>query len=132
MTDYLRLGVAVEEIKTYRDLRVWRNAIELVKLVYRIARSLPAEEKYAPGDQLRRAAVSIPANIAEGQARQHRKVYLQHLAIAKGSLAEVDTLLVIAHELGYLSDAELQKVEAMIREVRMPLDGLLTRLQASA
>ena len=119
----------MSEIKNYRDLRVWKNSIDLVKETYQIARRLPLEEKYAFGDQIRRAAVSIPANIAEGQARQHRKVYLQHLSIAKGSLAELDTLLIVANELGYLSETDLAKLDEMLRDVRMPLDGLIQRLQ---
>jgi four helix bundle protein len=70
--------------------------MQLVPAVYRLVKHLPAEERYALSDQRRRAVVSIPANIAEGQARQHAPEFAQHLAIARGGLAEVDTLLLVA------------------------------------
>lgn len=81
---------------SHQDLIVWQRAMQLVPLVYAVARRLPVEERYALADQLHRAAVSIPANIAEGQARQHHREFIQALTIARGSLAEVDTLLMIA------------------------------------
>ncbi|MCC6262505.1 MAG: four helix bundle protein, partial [Bryobacterales bacterium] len=95
------------DVKSYRDLRVWQQGIQIVKEVYRLVKKLPKEETYALSDQLRRAAVSIPANIAEGQAKQHTRDYRRHLTIAKGSLAEVDTLFVIAGELGYIQQDEI-------------------------
>ena len=87
------------EKNNYRDLVVWQRAIDLVPEVYQLVKKLPKEETYALGDQLRRAVVSIPANAAEGQARQHHKEFLQHLSIAKGSLAELHTLLTVAQKL---------------------------------
>jgi four helix bundle protein len=83
-------------LKSYRDLEVWQKAMDLVEEVYRIAERFPSQEKYGLTGQLQRAAVSIPANIAEGYGRMHRKEYLQHLSIAKGSLAEVETHLALA------------------------------------
>jgi four helix bundle protein len=80
----------------YRELQVWQRAMELVPAVYGVARLFLAQERYALADQLRRAAISVPANIAEGQARQHRREFIQALTIARGSLAEVDTLLLIS------------------------------------
>jgi four helix bundle protein len=90
-------------LKSYRDLEVWQKAMDLVEEVYRIAGRFPSQEKYGLTGQLQRAAVSIPANIAEGYARMHRKEYLQHLSIARGSLAEVETHLAIAVRLGFAS-----------------------------
>ena len=113
----------------YRDLKVWRRSIALVRSVYTIVRSLPREESYGLSDQLRRAVVSIPANIAEGQARLHRKEFVQHLSIARGSLAEVDTLLVVAHQLEYIDRNTLDTVAEEIAEVRRMLHGLLNRLR---
>lgn len=85
---------------------------------------------YALASQIRRAAVSIPANIAEGQARQHTKEFLQYLSIAKGSLAELDTLLIVAEKLGYVDNQEVAAIHTSIGEVRMMLYGLMRRLQS--
>ena len=89
-------------IRNYRDLRVWRRAMELVELVYTATRSWPKEETYGLTGQIRRAAVSVPSNIAEGQGRASTKEFLQHLSIARGSLFEVETQVVVAERLGYL------------------------------
>lgn len=110
--------------RNYKDLRVWRLAIELVPAVYTVVNQLPREEKFALSDQLRRSVVSIAANIAEGQARHHPKEFLQHLAIAKGSLAELRTLLVIAGRLGHVSDQTLRHLEADMEGLSRPLHRL--------
>jgi four helix bundle protein len=112
----------------YRDLVVWQRAIHLVPEIYRLVQRLPKHETYALGDQMRRAAVSIPANIAEGQARQHPREFLQHLAIAKGSLAELDTLLIVAEKLGYLDAESLQRMQMDLGEIGRPLNGLMAKL----
>ena len=118
------------EKNNYRDLVVWqRGAIDLVPEVYQLVKKLPKEETYALGDQLRRAVVSIPANAAEGQARQHHKEFLQHLSIAKGSLAELHTLLTVAQKLGYVTPAQLEAMEQKLAEVARPLNGLMSRLR---
>ena len=96
-------------IKTYRQLEVWEVAMQLVEEVYRITRLLPDEERYGLTSQLRRAAVSIPTNIAEGYGRSHRGDYLHHLSFAKGSLMEIETLLAIAARLKLLSRQQLLK-----------------------
>lgn len=114
--------------RTYRDLVVWKRAIELVPQVYRLVGKFPRFETYAIADQIRRSVVSIPANIAEGQGRQHPKEFLQHLAIARGSLAELHTLLVVAGRLEYLSAEELDTIEAELAKVAKPLHGLIANL----
>jgi len=119
----------VGEKSNYRDLVVWQRAIDLVPEVYQLVKQLPKEETYALGDQLRRAGVSIPANVAEGQARQHHKEFLQHLSIAKGSLAELHTLLTVAQKLGYVTPAQLEAMEQKLAEVARPLNGLMSRLR---
>src|SRR5271157_730629 len=116
-------------VQTYRDLKVWADAIDLAPEVYRLLKKLPREENYALADQIRRAVVSIPANIAEGQARQHTREFVQYLSIAKGSLAELDTLLIIAVRLSYLKDEEIAPIQSRIAEIRMMLHGLSRRLQ---
>jgi four helix bundle protein len=117
-------------VQSYRDLKVWQRAIDLVTAIYPLLKSLPKEETYALASQIRRAAVSIPANIAEGQARQHTKEFLQHLSIANGSLAELDTLLIVAEKLGYVNSQDIGAIQANMREVRMMVYGLMSRLQS--
>ena len=90
-------------MKCYRDLVVWREGIDLVTNIYALSRTFPGEEKYALSDQMQRAAVSIPANIAEGHARSSRKEFLHFLSISLGSLAELETHLTIANKLKYLA-----------------------------
>jgi four helix bundle protein len=94
----------------FRDLRVWKNGMDLVEQIYRLTRDFPKEEVYGLSNQLRRAAVSVPSNIAEGQARTHVREYLQFLSTAKGSLAEVQTQLEIAARLEYITPAQLEQV----------------------
>jgi len=94
--------------KGFRDLRVWQCGMELVEEVYRLTRDFPKEELYGLTSQLRRAAVSIPSNIAEGQTRKHVKEFLQFLSTAQGSLAEVQTQIELAGRLKYLSAAQIE------------------------
>ncbi len=103
-------------IKSYRDLKVWQRGIDLVEHVYRCSSSFPEAEKFGLTAQLRRAAISIPSNIAEGWGRGTRNAYLNHLRIAKGSLAEVETQLIIAHRLDYLS---VETLQAMLAETEI-------------
>ncbi|MBU0533805.1 MAG: four helix bundle protein [Candidatus Omnitrophica bacterium] len=90
-------------MKSYKDLEVWKKGIELVKKVYLITKKFPKEEVYGLTNQMRRAAVSIPSNIAEGKMRQHTNEYVQFLYIALGSCGELDTQLIISEQLGYIS-----------------------------
>lgn len=114
--------------KGYRDLIAWQKAMALVPLVYRAAKKLPKEETYALSDQIRRAVISVPANIAEGQARQTPKEFVQFLYIARGSLAELETLLLAAQSLNYLDTPTLAELEPLIAEIRKILQGLIGRL----
>ncbi|HKO35452.1 MAG TPA: four helix bundle protein [Pyrinomonadaceae bacterium] len=91
----------MSEIKSYHDLLVWQKGIALVKRIYEITRTFPDSEKFGLVSQMRRAAVSIPSNIAEGQARHTTGSFIQFIAIDEGSVAELDTQLLIAIELGY-------------------------------
>ena len=120
-----------EKVKDYRDLKVWQQAMNLVSVAYRLVQRLPKQEQFALADQIRRAVVSVPANIAEGQARQHTREFLQHLAIARGSLAELHTLFLVAERLQYLEREELERFETAVLDVRMPLSGLIKRLQTN-
>ena len=116
-------------IKSYKDLEVWQKAIELVVECYQIARSFPKNEVYGLGSQMQRAAVSIPANIAEGRARQHTKEFLQSLSIAYGSLAELETHIEIAKRLGYIAaDTAVELIDKTSTIGRM-LNGLRKSLE---
>ena len=97
-------------MKSFRELRVWQKAMDLVENVYILTRRLPREETYGLSSQIRRAAVSIPSNIAEGHTREHIKEYLHHLSMAQASLAELETQLEIATRLKYLLASQTKEV----------------------
>ena len=101
----------------YQDLIVWQKAMDLVDEVYRLARLLPREEMFSLSDQMRRAAVSIPSNIAEGHGRQTEKEFRQFLAVARGSLYELETQLLIGMRQGYFTPDEAETATRLCREV---------------
>jgi four helix bundle protein len=101
--------------------------MDLLPVVYELLKQLPRNESYALSDQIRRAALSIPANIAEGQARQHKKEFIQHLSIARGSLAELDTLLLAGQRLGYWPIND--RIDSQLLEIRRLLQGLIRSLR---
>lgn len=117
------------KVHDHKGLVVWRAAMELVVLVYKLAARLPNDERFALGNQMHRAAVSVPANIAEGNARVHRGEYVHHLSIARGSLSELDTLLAIAESLGYLAAEDLIAPTELIDRIRRMLYRLLSALR---
>lgn len=92
------------EVKSYQDLQVWQKAMDLVETIYRATSSFPKEEIYGLTSQLRRAAVSIPSNIAEGSSRRSTQEFIRYINIASGSLAEVETQMAIAFRLGLLQE----------------------------
>ena len=112
----------------FKNLIVWQKAMELTKLVYGLARGFPVEERYALADQLRRAASSIPSNIAEGNGRSGNKDYAHFLAIARGSLYETITQLELAKELGYINDYDA--VAPLAEEVSRMLTSMLKKYGA--
>ena len=114
----------------YQQLLVWQKAMDLVVLCYEITKPFPAEERYGLTSQIRRAGVSVPANIAEGHARFHTKEFLNHLSIARGSLAELETELMISQRVGYLAEEQLTKVLAMTDEIGRMTAGLRQSLEA--
>lgn len=108
------------KIRTYRDLEIWKLGIEIVKLVYRLTSRFPRQELYGLVSQMRRSAVSVPSNIAEGFRRQYAKEYRQFLSVSLGSCAELETQATIAEELGYVSvSEESQLLEELDHECRM-------------
>jgi four helix bundle protein len=116
-------------VNNYRDLVVWQKAMDLVVLVSRTTAQFPKEEVYGLSCQLRRAAVAIPSNIAEGQGRQTTRDFLHFLAIARGSLNETETQLLIAERLGYLDKPSTTKLLAASCEVGRVLQGLMNALK---
>jgi len=97
-------------MKSFRELRVWQAAMNLVEKIYSITRRFPKEETYGLTSQVRRAAVSIPSNIAEGHTREHLKEYLHHLSMGQASLAELETQLEIALRLKYILPNQLKEL----------------------
>jgi len=115
-------------IASFRDLRVWQEGIELVKEIYHLCVRLPKDELFASANQMKRAAVSIPSNIAEGHSRKHRAEYRQSVYVALGSLAELDTQLAITRELQLLDEASLASAVARIDRLRAMLVTLGRKL----
>lgn len=105
------------KVKTYKDLIVWQKAMEMTTLLYKIIKKLPKEETYTLCDQMRRAAISIPSNIAEGFGRNSKKEYLQFLYIANGSVCELETQLILCVNINYLSEIETQPTMDLLSEI---------------
>jgi four helix bundle protein len=119
-------------IKGFRDLKVWQLGMEIVEGVYRLTNVFPKDELYALTNQVRRAAVSVPANIAEGHARAFTKEYLRHISIAVGSLAEVETYLELSVRLKYCEQSTINNLQALVDEERRMLRGLQRALRPRA
>ena len=113
----------------YEDLKVWQKGIVLVKRIYCETKAFPADEKFGLISQMRRSAVSIPTNIAEGHGRKSTKAYINHLSIVFGSLMELETLLKISNELKYLPKVKLTKLLTQSHEIGRMLNGLMTSLR---
>ena len=118
----------MKEIKGFKGLIVWQKAYELTLAIYKASQKFPKEEIYGLSAQLRRAAVSIPSNIAEGYERNHRKEYIQFLFVSKGSLGELETQLLLAKDLRYLSEKEYLTIEEKRSETTRLLIGLIKSL----
>jgi four helix bundle protein len=116
-------------VRSYKDLTVWQKSMDLVEEIYRIAKLLPSEERYALSDQMRRAAVSIPSNIAEGNARGSKKDYANFLTIAKGSCAELETQCQICVRLNYIKAENIQNALSLCDEVGRMLTTMIVRFR---
>jgi four helix bundle protein len=122
----------VADIKSYRDLSVWQKAVDIVTEAYRLSETFPRSEDFGLRLQLRRAAISVPANIAEGHGRTGIGEYLHHLSIAHGSLAELETLLTVAGNLGYVKADTIESIGKQGEEVGRLLRALMRRLRDRA
>ena len=121
-----------KSILSYQDLKVWRTAMSLAVESYRLTQRLPREEKYGLTGQIRRAAVSIPANIAEGHGRLHRGDYLRSLSVAIGSVKELETEMLLARQLGYITADETRRASAWADEVGRMLGAIVRTLRRSS
>jgi four helix bundle protein len=124
--------MAKTPIKSYKDLHIWQQSMELVKLTYSLSRDFPKEEMYGLTAQIRRSAVSVPSNIAEGHARDYRKEYLQFLSFAAGSLAELQTQLQIAYELEFITQDAHETVDDLADKTLRMLRNLQMKLKTPA
>ena len=123
------LEVREKQIKSYKDLLVWQKAYDLALKVYKLTSAFPAHEKYALVQQIRRATVSIPSNIAEGNTRNHSKEYVQFLYVALGSKSEVETQLMLAKDLGYITAEDHESSLVRLSEIGKMLNGLISVLK---
>ncbi len=119
-------------VRRYADLIAWQKAMNLVEEVYRLTKGFPKEELYGLSSQLRRSAVSIPSNIAEGHCRNGRREFIHHLSIALGSLGEVETQVLIAQRLGYIAETASVDVAAHASETGRVIVGLMHSLEKHA
>jgi four helix bundle protein len=113
------------KIRNFKDLKIWQRGVELVKLIYVMTNSFPADEKYGLVSQMRRSAVSVPSNIAEGFMRRHNKEYKQFLYIALGSLAELETQIIISKELNFITTDHYTGTLSAIDELNKMTTGLI-------
>ena len=113
---------------SYRELTVWQKAMDLTTEIYELTKKLPKDEMYALSNQMRRASVSIPSNIAEGQERNTKKEFCSFLYIARGSRAELETQLDMCIRIGYLTNEEISKATSLLKEVGKMLTSLITKL----
>ncbi|MDI6852342.1 MAG: four helix bundle protein [Deltaproteobacteria bacterium] len=115
-------------VRTFQDLLVWNKAMDLVTEIYRLTKTFPKDELFGLTGQLRRAAISVPANIAEGQGRLSEKEFRQFLGNARGSLSEMETHILIAHNLRYLDEESTRHLLDASAEVGRILNGLLSKV----
>jgi four helix bundle protein len=116
-------------MKNYKELVVWQKAMDLATVVYRLCAHFPAIEQYGIASQVRRGSVSVAANIAEGWGRGVTREYIQFLRIARGSLTELETHLILSHRLGYCRKQDLDKMQQEIAEIGRMLNGLIQSLK---
>ncbi len=115
--------------RSYKDLQVWQKAIDFVTLIYGLTEKFPAKEIYGLVSQLRRAAVSVPSNIAEGSAKRSSIDFTRFINIARGSVAEIETQLIIAERLKYITEIELKSASNSLEEINKMLFGLRVSLE---
>lgn len=119
----------MSDIKTHKDLIVYTKSIDFVTEVYQITKAFPKEELYGLVNQMRRSAISIPSNIAEGASRNHHKEFIQFLFISLGSASELETQLIISKNLNYINEEVFKHMKNKIIEIRKLISGLIKSIQ---
>ncbi|MCK9256369.1 MAG: four helix bundle protein [Bacteroidales bacterium] len=114
----------MEKIKDFKDLIVWQKSMDLVEEVYRLVKNLPKEELYSLSDQIKRSAISIPSNIAEGQGRKSAREFIRFLRIARASKAELETQLLLCVRINYLNTSDIDRAIDLIQEIGKMLNSL--------
>ncbi|WP_310410002.1 four helix bundle protein [Chamaesiphon sp. OTE_8_metabat_110] len=117
-------------ISSFRELRVWQLGMELTEKIYRLTADFPKSETYGLSSQMRRSAVSIPSNLAEGHGRNSTKEFLQFIAIAFGSICELETQILLSHRLKYIETTDLETTLALLTETSKTTRGLQKALKA--
>jgi len=117
-------------LKTHKDLDVWKDSRKLVSVIYELTSKFPKEEVYSLTAQIKRAAITIPSNVAEGAARDSNKEYIHFLFIALGSVAELDTQLIIAKDLNFISDKDFNSTSEKLNIIGKMLSGLIKYRQS--
>ncbi len=120
----------MSEIKSYKDLLVWQKGIEIVKEIYLICKDLPKDEVFGLQSQMKRASISIPSNIAEGYGRNYTQNYIQFIKIARGSLLELETQIIISKELDLISDDKFDKIINLITEENKMLNAFIKSISS--
>lgn len=122
----------MSEIQSYKDLFIWQKGIEIILIVYNLISEFPKDEVYSLSSQIKRCAVSIPSNIAEGYGRRSTQSYIQFIKIARGSLYELETQLIIADKLNFIkSDSLLTEVMKLIAEESKMINSFIYKLETS-
>lgn len=119
----------MSKLESYRDLEVWKQTKDLVRLIYQVTKAFPKEEQFGLTNQLRRASVSIPSNIAEGCGRNHSKDSIQFFFISRGSLYELETQIIIACDLSYITIEEQNSILDNIKSCKRLLNGFINYFQ---
>ena len=122
----------MEKLRTHKDLDVWKKSIDLVAEIYEITKSFPKDEIYGITNQIRRAAVSIPSNVAEGAGRNHDKEFIQFLYISLGSCSELETQIVISSKIKYIDGKTMDEMLSKISDIRRMILGLIRAVTRNA
>jgi len=116
-------------LKNYKELKVWQRSYQLCLKIYKVTTIFPKEERYGLTSQIRRSAVSIPSNIAEGYGRKTTADYIRYLYIAYGSVCELETQILLSMDLGYIDSAVIEKIKDEIQQIERMLKGLIKSLE---
>ncbi len=116
------------KVKSYRDLDVWKKGVDIVDYIYELTENFPQDEKFGLVAHMRKTAISIPSNLAEGFLRHHTKEYMQFIYVSRGSCGELETQAIISKRRGYASDGEMEKLEEMLDHESRMLMNLIKSL----